>query len=42
MVNNVGVGYIMEFFIEFKESSWDVVLDVNLKGVFFGFKYVVI
>jgi NAD(P)-dependent dehydrogenase (short-subunit alcohol dehydrogenase family) len=34
MVNNAGVGYIMEPFTDFKVSSWDAVLDVNLKGVF--------
>jgi len=34
MVNNAGVGYIMEPFAEFKEASWDAVLDVNLKGAF--------
>lgn len=34
MVNNAGVGYIMEPFTEFKEKSWDAVLDVNLKGAF--------
>lgn len=34
MVNNAGVGYIMEPFSVFKESSWDAVLDVNLKGAF--------
>jgi len=34
LVNNAGVGYIMEPFVEFKESSWDAVLDVNLKGAF--------
>ena len=34
MVNNAGVGYIMETFEDFKESSWDAVLDVNLKGAF--------
>jgi len=34
MVNNAGVGYIMEPFTEFKEASWDAVLDVNLKGAF--------
>ncbi len=34
MVNNAGVGYIMEPFEDFKESSWDAVLDVNLKGAF--------
>lgn len=34
LVNNAGVGYVMEAFTEFKESSWDTVLDVNLKGAF--------
>ncbi len=34
LVNNAGVGYIMEPFVEFKERSWDAVLDVNLKGAF--------
>jgi meso-butanediol dehydrogenase/(S,S)-butanediol dehydrogenase/diacetyl reductase len=34
LINNAGVGYLMEPFIEFKESSWDAVLDVNLKGAF--------
>lgn len=34
LVNNAGVGYLMEPFTEFKESSWDAVLDVNLKGAF--------
>lgn len=34
MVNNAGVGYIMEPFTDFKEESWDAVLDVNLKGAF--------
>jgi NAD(P)-dependent dehydrogenase (short-subunit alcohol dehydrogenase family) len=34
LVNNAGVGYLMEPFTEFKEESWDAVLDVNLKGAF--------
>ena len=34
LVNNAGVGYLMEAFIDFKEESWDAVLDVNLKGAF--------
>ena len=42
MVNNAGVGYIMEPFTEFKESSWDAVLDVNLKGAFLGSKHAAI
>lgn len=39
LVNNAGVGYLMEAFTEFKESSWDVVLDVNLKGPFLCSKH---
>ncbi len=39
LVNNAGVGYIMEAFTEFKETSWDAVLDVNLKGAFLCSKH---
>lgn len=39
LVNNAGVGYLMEKFLEFKEESWDAVLDVNLKGAFLCSKY---
>ncbi len=39
LVNNAGVGYLMEPFTEFKESSWDAVLDVNLKGAFLCSKH---
>lgn len=39
LINNAGVGYIMEPFTEFKESSWDTVLDVNLKGAFLCSKH---
>lgn len=39
VVNNAGVGYIMEPFTEFKERSWDAVLDVNLKGAFLCSKH---
>ena len=42
MVNNAGVGYIMEPFTEFKEASWNAVLDVNLKGAFFCSKHAAI
>ena len=38
-VNNAGVGYIMEPFTSFRESSWNAVLDVNLKGAFLGSKH---
>jgi len=42
LVNNAGVGYIMEPFTEFKEKSWDAVLDVNLKGAFLCSKHAAI
>lgn len=40
LVNNAGVGYLMEPFAEFRESSWDAVLGVNLKGAFLCSKHV--
>jgi NAD(P)-dependent dehydrogenase (short-subunit alcohol dehydrogenase family) len=42
LINNAGVGYIMEPFSEFKESSWDAVVDVNLKGAFLCSKHAAI
>ena len=42
LVNNAVVGYLMEAFTEFKESSWDAVLDVNLKGAFLCSKHAAI
>jgi NAD(P)-dependent dehydrogenase (short-subunit alcohol dehydrogenase family) len=42
LVNNAGVGYLMESFTEFKESNWDAVLDVNLKGAFLCSKHAAI
>ena len=42
LINNAGVGYIMEAFTEFKETSWDAVLDVNLKGAFLCSKHAAI
>ena len=42
LINNAGVGYLMEPFTEFKESSWDAVLDVNLKGAFLCSKHAAI
>jgi meso-butanediol dehydrogenase/(S,S)-butanediol dehydrogenase/diacetyl reductase len=42
LVNNAGVGYIMEPFTEFKTTSWDAVLDVNLKGAFLCSKHAAI
>ena len=42
LVNNAGVGYIMEPLVEFKSESWDAVIDVNLKGVFLATKHAAI
>lgn len=42
LINNAGVGYIMEPFTEFKETSWDAVMDVNLKGAFLCSKHAAI
>ncbi len=39
LVNNAGIGYLMEPMVEFKEDSWDAVLDVNLKGAFLCTKH---
>jgi meso-butanediol dehydrogenase/(S,S)-butanediol dehydrogenase/diacetyl reductase len=35
-VNNAGIGYIMKPLLEVTEGDWDAVIDVNLKGCFFG------
>ncbi len=35
-VNNAGIGYIMKPLLDVTESDWDAVIDVNLKGCFFG------
>jgi meso-butanediol dehydrogenase/(S,S)-butanediol dehydrogenase/diacetyl reductase len=34
LVNNAGVGFVMGPFLDVTEDDWDVVVDVNLKGVF--------
>jgi meso-butanediol dehydrogenase/(S,S)-butanediol dehydrogenase/diacetyl reductase len=34
LVNNAGVGFVMGPLVDVAESDWDLVLDVNLKGVF--------
>jgi meso-butanediol dehydrogenase/(S,S)-butanediol dehydrogenase/diacetyl reductase len=39
MVNNAGIGYLMQPIVETDQASWDAVLGVNLRGVFFGIKY---
>lgn len=39
MVNNAGIGYLMKSLVETDQASWDAVLGVNLRGVFFGIKH---
>lgn len=39
IVNNAGVGYLMELVTEMAEEKWDAVLDVNLKGMFLATKH---
>lgn len=39
IVNNAGIGYLMELVTEMDEDKWDAVLDVNLKGMFLCTKH---
>jgi NAD(P)-dependent dehydrogenase (short-subunit alcohol dehydrogenase family) len=39
MVNNAGVGYIMNSTLKLTIDDWDAVLEVNLRGAFFGIKH---
>ncbi len=39
MINNAGIGYLMEKIVNLDQSDWDAVLNVNLRGVFFGIKH---
>ena len=39
MVNNAGVGYIMNSTLKLTQEDWDAVLEVNLRGAFFGIKH---
>ena len=39
MINNAGIGYLMDSIINLKQEDWDTVLNVNLRGVFFGIKH---
>ena len=39
MVNNAGIGYLMTDILTLEQADWDAVLDVNLRGVFFGIKH---
>ncbi|MEO0615524.1 MAG: SDR family NAD(P)-dependent oxidoreductase [Pseudomonadota bacterium] len=36
MVNNAGVGFVMKPLLELKPEDWDLVIDVNLTGAFYG------
>ncbi len=42
MINNAGIGYLMEKIDKLKQSDWDAVLNVNLRGAFFGIKHAAI
>ncbi len=39
IVNNAGIGYLMQLVTEMEEEKWDAVLDVNLKGMFLCTKH---
>ncbi len=39
MINNAGVGYLMGPLLETDADTWNAVLEVNLRGVFFGIKH---
>jgi len=39
MVNNAGIGYLMQPIVEASLENWDAVLGVNLRGVFLGIKH---
>ena len=36
MVNNAGVGFVMKPLLELEPADWDLVIDVNLTGAFYG------
>ena len=39
MINNAGIGYLMTAILNLEQKDWDAVLNVNLRGVFFGIKH---
>ena len=39
IVNNAGVGYLMGRIVNFSKEDWDTVVNVNLRGAFFGIKH---
>ncbi len=42
MVNNAGIGYLMQPIVDTDVARWDAVLNVNLRGVFLGIKHAAI
>ncbi|PPR79151.1 MAG: 3-oxoacyl-[acyl-carrier-protein] reductase FabG [Alphaproteobacteria bacterium MarineAlpha2_Bin1] len=42
LINNAGIGYLMEKIDKLNQSDWDTVLNVNLRGAFFGIKHAAI
>lgn len=38
-INNAGIGYLMKPILEMDVSEWDAVLNVNLRGAFYGVKF---
>ncbi len=41
LVNNAGVGYMMKPFLDSTTEEWELVMDVNLKGVYLCSRYAV-
>ena len=39
MINYAGIGYLMDEIINLEIEDWDAVVNVNLRGVFFGIKH---
>ena len=39
MVNNAGIGYLMQPIVDTPAAKWDAVLGVNLRGAFLGIKH---
>ncbi len=38
-INNAGIGYLMKPILDMEISEWDTVLNVNLRGTFYGIKF---
>jgi len=39
MINNAGIGYLMTDILTLEQKDWDAVVNVNLRGCFFGTKH---